>query len=517
MFRLGSWLALVLLLPPVVSVAAPALPPETEAIRLTLAGREAEALTLVRDWSLAHPASVEGLLLNARVQNSLGDLTGALEALDSAYFLTRDPAVRLRQARLLLDGGRLAEAQALLEDILRHQEGEAGAHALLARVLHAQGRFIEAVSAARVAQNLDPTALPVQLTLALLAYEGGDLAQAETLLVELIRRYPAAPETYRWLGQLYWQTGRLDPARSQWRRLISLDPLSPQAWLLRHNLYLIRGPVYPCSGYYPTFSPDGGKVAFRGRGDAGGLYVAPREAPQQEERVYLSTGTLHSLDWSPDSRALLCREYLQQTVNDKKEYTYRLFIVRLEPGYPVTRLYEGKYIGTASWHPDGRQVVFDTHIASRGRALFTLPAEGGGTPTPLLTPVKNEYTSACLWSTDGKYQVLQRWSAATQQYELISLLSPDRSQDRVLASSRQVFYSPVFLPRSPLLAYLERDASQQWSLMVVPATGDSLPRALYYGLRHIQPPAFTADGQQLLLTVGAEMRLFSLAGLDASR
>jgi tetratricopeptide (TPR) repeat protein len=517
MFRLGSWLSVLLLLPLAVLVAAADLPPETEAIRLVVAGRETEALALTRDWSLAHPASAEGLLLNARMQFSLGDLTGALEALDAAYFLTRDPAVRLRQARLLLDGGRLAEAQTLLEEILRHQEGDAAAHALLALVLQQQGRSIEAAASARVAQNLDPTAMPVQLTLALLTYEVGDLAQAEELLLNLIRRYPAAPEAYRWLGQLYWQTGRFDPARSQWRRLISLDPLSPQVWLLRHNLYLIRGPVYPCTGFYPTFAPDGGKVAFRGRGDAGGLYVAPREAPQQEERVYLSTGSLYSLDWSPDSRALLCREYLQQTVNDKKEYTYRLFIVRLEPGYPVIRLYEGKYIGTASWHPDGRQVVFDTHIANRGRALFALPADGSGTPNPLLTPVKNEYASACLWSTDGQYQVLQRWSATSQQYELARLNPADRSQDRLLAASRQAFYSPVFLPRSPLLAYLERDASQQWSLMVVPATGDSPPRALYHGLRQIQPPAFTADGQHLLLTVGAEMRLFSLAGLDASR
>lgn len=517
MFRLGSWLSLLLLLPLAAPVAAADLPPETAAIRLVVAGRESEALALIRNWSLAHPGSAEGLLLNARMQLSLGDLPGALEALDAAYFLTRDPAVRLRQARLLLAGGRLAEAQQMLEDILRHQEGDAAAHALLALVLQQQGRWIEAVASARVAQNLAPTALPVQLTLALLTYEGGDLASAEALLQELIRRHPAAPEPYRWLGQLYWQTGRFDPARSHWRRLVDLDPLSPQAWLLHHNLYLIRGPVYPCTGFYPTFSPDGGQVAFRGRGDAGGLYVAPREAPQQEKRLYLSAGIIYSLDWAPDSRALLCREYLQQTVNDKKEYTYRLFIVRLEPGYPVTRLYEGKYIGAANWHPDGRQVVFDTHLANRGRALFALPADGSGTPTPLLTPVKNEYVSACLWSADSQHQVLQRWSATTQQYEIVRLNPADRTQDRLLAASRQAFYSPGFLPRSPLLAYLERDATQQWSLMVVAATGDSPPRALYHGLRHIQPPAFTADRQHLLLSVGAEMRLYSLAGLDGSR
>jgi Flp pilus assembly protein TadD len=70
-----------------------------------------------------------------------------------------------------------------------------------------------------------------------LAYEGGELAKAETLYRSLARRMPNDAETWLRLGNLYARSNRPDEASSAYHHALMADNAEARAW---HNLGVVR-------------------------------------------------------------------------------------------------------------------------------------------------------------------------------------------------------------------------------------------------------------------------------------
>lgn len=217
----------------------------------------ADADVLTRDYfRRAQLADIAGAELAAR---STPSDAGALNAL----------ALRYAQA------GRLAEAQAQLEQAVRLQPGDAEAQSNLGTVLQMQGRIGDALprlaTAARLkpdddrirvnlanglqaagrldeamreyrrAVALDPENADAHFNLAMLLGPQNRLAEAVTHLQRVIEISPWNAEAYRNLSIAYSLQGRLDAAVEQAQHAVRLAPQSAAARQQLDQLLAVRG------------------------------------------------------------------------------------------------------------------------------------------------------------------------------------------------------------------------------------------------------------------------------------
>lgn len=494
---------------------AQTVPPEQQRITQLLAdGKEAEALEAARDWTLENPASPEALALYSRLQANADDVAGALDSLEAAYFLTRDVDFLVRKGQVYLDNGLVEQAQQQFREALRHKETYTPAHVGLALVMLEKREPLEAASVLNAALALDPTSLDAQIALARLQVSNGHYSEAEKQLRTALQTAPQSAEAHLWLGRIYSDTGRPAEAREQWRDYVKLQPGEATAWLLANNLYLARSQPFNCTGYYPTFSPNGKLLAYRGRGDAGSIYLTTPDQPDKGDRLYQSDATIWSLTWSPDSKYLLCLDYTQVTVDDKKQYKYRLFVLEAKVGAKASVIYDNRYVSAATWSPDAKTVQFTGYVQGKGQGVLSIPATGGGDPVLTFPVTPGESFTSCLWLPDGKHLVLQRWRTAEKEYQLLLCDPTDRKQDRILARATQSFYYVSLSPDGNYLFYYRRlGQPPKWTLMVLSLRNPGMPHPLGLRAQQLLPPALTADMKHMLLYAGANLMQYDLEGV----
>ncbi len=125
-----------------------------------------------------------------------------------------------------------------------------------------------------------------------------------------------------------------------------------------------------CSG--PSWSPDGNRIAFACRWDAGnGLFLVEVEARGGKPvKVYDKKGACEP-HWSPDGKTLV--------------YETETHICTIQPEGTKNRLitYYGGVQRYGQFSPDGKRIVFCQGVTENGPwQLYVVPS-GGGTPTKL--------------------------------------------------------------------------------------------------------------------------------------
>lgn len=485
-------------------------------LALQAAGQTAEALEAAHQWTLQRPDLPEPLLLYADLQEGSSDFEGALDSLDAAYFLTRDTNLLVRKGYVYMTARRLTQAENQFSQVLRVQETLVGAHIGLAQVMLEKGNIEQAAAATRAALSLDPESIEALVMMARLRLDGHAYDEAEKLLLRALAIQPQSPQVHLWLGKLYAETKQGTAARQHWEQYVALEPDSSEAWLLRNDLFPIAARPYACTGYYPVFSPDGKQLAYRGRGDAGNVYLCPVNSPETFTCIYSSPTTIYSLDWSPDGQHLLLRDYLSETVDGKAQYKYRLIVIDTTGKAEPKTVYEGAFVSPGCWSHDGKSVLFDAYVSGKGRPLLIAPASGGETRVALETNPYESYT-ACLAHLDGKRFLLQRWTSQDREYQLVLVDPANRSQDQVLVHAEQSFYSPSISPDGRCVLYYRRIGQPPaWDLMVLSLASPGQAHPL--GFRTpttMSPAAFTADGRHLLMYVGQTMYFYDLQGLGS--
>ncbi len=86
---------------------------------------------------------------------------------------------------------------------------------------------------------------------------------------------------------------------------------------------------------------------------------------------------------------------------------------------PIEDLYFTRSVNSASWSPDGQQIVFTTNVT--GRPNLWRVAAGGGWPIQLTQSEDRQY--GAVWSPDGKWVVFQQDSGGNELWDLFAVPS----------------------------------------------------------------------------------------------
>ncbi len=245
-----------------------------------LAGDLHKALTSVEQSIAFNPEVPKSHVLHARIQIEMGRLEGALKAVDAALAIDpkftdahyykgiiyerfsqpglalecyrtafetdpTNPQYLVAGAEMLIDGGSLDEAEALLSEARRGFEHNPGVRQTLGHIRMMQGRFKEAVVLFSEASLLAPDDPGLQEDLARAQVASGMFADADTTLRRLLGN--DAKTARRDLVQLRVKCllalNRPVEARTALLRLTS-DPLGETdvpSWILLGNVSLLLG------------------------------------------------------------------------------------------------------------------------------------------------------------------------------------------------------------------------------------------------------------------------------------
>ncbi|MCG6877377.1 MAG: tetratricopeptide repeat protein [Betaproteobacteria bacterium] len=133
-------------------------------------------------------------------------------------------AAALQRVYPLLQGGRFADAEAVLSGIVAQAPANAEAHFLLGMCRYQQGAAREALPHMRRAVGLAPGTLQFAVNFGYVLGETGELDEAERVLRGAISRAPRDPTALNALGITLQQAGRLEEALEVFERGIAVAP-----------------------------------------------------------------------------------------------------------------------------------------------------------------------------------------------------------------------------------------------------------------------------------------------------
>jgi len=190
-----------------------------------------------------------------------------------------------------------------------------------------------------------------------------------------------------------------------------------------------------------------------------------------------------------------------QAVTDPRQITSKpsADVEQNEPSLSLDRLYMTRAIGSASWSPDGKQVVFVSNISGRNN-LWLVPAEGGW---PQQLTVSDQRQTAPAWSPDGKWIAFMSDYDGDEQWDVF-LVRPKDGMVVNLTKTREIAEEyPAWSPDGRYLAYtVKPKTSSVYEIDVY----DMLMR----DVKHVTTgtpadklndhPIWTADGKSIVYT-----------------
>jgi protein O-GlcNAc transferase len=143
-----------------------------------------------------------------------------------------------RQGLALMQGNRLAEAQALFQEICAADAEDADAWHILSSIHGMQGNLEEAGNCCRRVIALQPDHAQARLNLGNVLYLQGDLEGAVKEYQHALRINPNDAAVHNNLGNILNTLGRIDEAASNLRESIRLNPKNAETHSNLGNIYL---------------------------------------------------------------------------------------------------------------------------------------------------------------------------------------------------------------------------------------------------------------------------------------
>lgn len=203
-----------------------------------------------------------------------------------------------------------------------------------------------------------------------------------------------------------------------------------------------------------------------------------------------------------------------------KDKNFGIYVKLLGSGDPVRITDLNSPAFSPVWSPDGQRIAFlrdkgaqEAIVllpASGGRSVeltrFTKPSLGVGSCIWYPNPTNCGYPpsgSLMAWSSDGKYLITS--GSQTTESPAIIRVSVDTGEQTPMTVPHRVGagdVGPALSPNGRTLAFIRASGSGSTEVYVMPLSEASLPsgppRQLTFDSAMLDPPAWTADGRELL-------------------
>jgi cellulose synthase operon protein C len=194
-----------------------------------LEGRATDAISIIDDALTSDPKNSRTLAAKSDLllrQNKVDEAAQVAEAAVAANPTSAE--AQFVHGRALRAKGSFEKAEAAFNEVLRINPRAAAARVELAR-LHVRKGAEDAVTLAAEATKADPASLDARLTLARAHMQRRELAQAQTILAELVTAAPRVPAVHAQMGSLLAAKKDVAGARASYARALELDPAQLEA------------------------------------------------------------------------------------------------------------------------------------------------------------------------------------------------------------------------------------------------------------------------------------------------
>src|SRR5262249_41923522 len=250
----------------------------------------------------------------------------------------------------------------------------------------------------------------------------------------------------------------------------------------------------------------GGGLASYSVADDGSLVAIAGASGQKRTLVWVSrAGAVESILGEPQT-------YAQRSVGPSPDQSTVALVIDNGPNrdiwtfdlkrHVLTRLTFLDHAADPIWTPDGRSIVFSNALPDGKAALFIVPADGSGSPEPLLEAAPRLVRPDSV-SSDGKTLAFERYDQTSRWDIWIMPLTGDRKPQSFLATPFNEF-GAAFSPDGRWIAYASDDSAgstgqTQVYVRPFPGPGGRWQVSTTSGIS----PAWRADGRELVFANNA--------------
>jgi choline-sulfatase len=137
---------------------------------------------------------------------------------------------RFEEATWALNGGRVKDAIAALDQLVKDDPSNPVFRESLARALRQQGQLEPAIKLYREAVAISPSDAEAWYNLATALQEAGHAQEGAIAIREALRRDSRRPEAHNTLGIVYTNDGNFGAAEAEFREAIAIDPRNARAF-----------------------------------------------------------------------------------------------------------------------------------------------------------------------------------------------------------------------------------------------------------------------------------------------
>ena len=252
---------------------------------------------------------------------------------------------------------------------------------------------------------------------------------------------------------------------------------------------------HPASDVYPTWSPDGSRIAFRtGRDGNDEIYVMNADG-SDPANLTNDPGSDGNPSWSPDGSRIAFRS--------ERDGNFDVYVMNAD-GTDLVRLTNNPgYDGSASWSPDGQKIAFATYRDDKAD-IYVMEADGSD---PVNLTNDWGFDDLPVWSPDGTRIAFQSYRDGN--YE-IYVMNADGSNLVNLTNHLASDTTPSWSPDGTRIAFRsQRDGHRE--VYVMNADGSNLVNLTNHPAEDATP-VWSPDGSRLVFATdrGNPHRMYEL-------